>query len=353
MNILVVNGSPKGELSNTLHITQAFLEGLTAGSHDHQITTFTVKDKHIEFCTGCFHCWSHKDGKCIFKDDMVEYTELYKAADLIIFNTPVYYFGMPARLKNLLDRTLPFHLPEIVDRKEGGQRHDYRWDVGNKKIVLIATCGFYSYENNTEPLVKLFDICFGNACEKIICPEGTLFSLKVFEKETAPYLASARKAGAELAHDGRISDSTRQELIQRTFGVEDYLVLANNNWVKTDENTTEEEKKRLTVRQRIHQMPALFTGIPFTEVPTVIEMTFPALSYTCQMQMDASRRQVTEDASEFLPYHLRMVMDADRFISISAVRVNQKKGGNAYDPRKLAEFALRLQKMGARKEIKG
>ena len=55
MNILVVNASPKGEMSNTLHITHAFLDGLEVyGPHD--VTVFMVRDKKIEFCRGCFSC---------------------------------------------------------------------------------------------------------------------------------------------------------------------------------------------------------------------------------------------------------------------------------------------------------
>lgn len=34
MNILVINGSPKGERSNTLRLTNAFLEGITDSSNN-------------------------------------------------------------------------------------------------------------------------------------------------------------------------------------------------------------------------------------------------------------------------------------------------------------------------------
>lgn len=354
MNILVVNASPKGEMSNTLHITHAFLDGLEVyGPHD--VTVFMVRDKKIEFCRGCFHCWNTKDGTCIFQDDMLEYTRLYRAADMVIFNTPVYYFGPPAILKNLFDRTLPFHVPEIVDRDNGGQRHEYRWDVGGKKIVLIATCGFYSYENNVEPLVKLFDICYGENCEKIICPEGTLFSLEVFRDATRPYLEQVRKAGEEMALNGCISEETRRSLVQRTFGAEDYLLLANNYWIQTDDQTTEEEKQRITIRQRIRQMPTLFHDCAFKKSPCVIEMSFPRINYECQMHLGSTEKKVVEDKEEFLPYHLRLFMDADQFITVASKHTgnhpNGPERGALLNPRKLADLALRLQEKGISRDL--
>ena len=51
MKILVLNGSPKRDKSDTMHITRAFLEGMqdTAPQDIHVID---VIDRHIEYCTG-------------------------------------------------------------------------------------------------------------------------------------------------------------------------------------------------------------------------------------------------------------------------------------------------------------
>ena len=50
-----IEGSPKKENSDTMHITHAFLDGMNEAAHQ-DIHIIRVIDKHIEFCTGCFSC---------------------------------------------------------------------------------------------------------------------------------------------------------------------------------------------------------------------------------------------------------------------------------------------------------
>ena len=53
MKTLVLNGSPKREKSDTMHITRAFLDGMkeAAAQDIHIIHTI---DQHIEYCTAAF-----------------------------------------------------------------------------------------------------------------------------------------------------------------------------------------------------------------------------------------------------------------------------------------------------------
>ena len=64
MNILVINGSPRMERSNSLRMTRAFLEGL-AKTCDTQVEELTVAKMHIEPCLGCLNCWKRTPGKCL------------------------------------------------------------------------------------------------------------------------------------------------------------------------------------------------------------------------------------------------------------------------------------------------
>ena len=70
MKILVLNGSPKGEKSDTMHITRAFLEGMNE-AEDNEVHTIHAAFQHIEYCAGCFTCMRN-GGECIHHDDMRE-----------------------------------------------------------------------------------------------------------------------------------------------------------------------------------------------------------------------------------------------------------------------------------------
>lgn len=73
MKILVFNGSPKKERSDTMHITRAFLGGMNEAAPQ-EVQSINVADMHIEFCRGCFAC-KYNGGRCAIDDDMREILE--------------------------------------------------------------------------------------------------------------------------------------------------------------------------------------------------------------------------------------------------------------------------------------
>ena len=157
MKILVINGSPKKENSDTMHITRAFLEGMNeAGGNE--VKTIDVIDKHIEYCRGCFACMRN-GGDCIHNDDMRPILEEILESDLLIFSYPLYCYGMPAPLKALLDRTLP--LSSMAMHKVGERyEHVGQADFSHLKYLMICGCGFPNSRQNFEPAIAQFKLCF-------------------------------------------------------------------------------------------------------------------------------------------------------------------------------------------------
>lgn len=97
MKVLVLNGSPKKDNSDTMHMTRAFLEGMDA-VHVNEVTVLHAVDQVVKPCLGCFAC-KKNGGTCMLEDDMADILRQILASDLLIWSFPLYCFGMPAPLE--------------------------------------------------------------------------------------------------------------------------------------------------------------------------------------------------------------------------------------------------------------
>ncbi|MBR3499347.1 MAG: flavodoxin family protein [Selenomonadaceae bacterium] len=102
MKIVVINSSPHSEEQSTSrYLAKKFVDGATSAGHE--IFVFDAANEKTHPCRGCDQCGM--DGACIF-DDAIE-TKLMPQmlrADLLVLVTPLYYFGMSAQLKTVVDR---------------------------------------------------------------------------------------------------------------------------------------------------------------------------------------------------------------------------------------------------------
>jgi multimeric flavodoxin WrbA len=132
-NIVAFLGSPRPH-GNTDTLADAVLDGArSAGCGLHH-------------CTGC-GCCNRKSRLCIFRDDG---DLLYQAAidaDLLLFVTPVYWYGPTSIMKTFLDRLVVFNTPET------------RPLVRGKAAGLVAAWEEKGPEA-AEPMLKLFELGF-------------------------------------------------------------------------------------------------------------------------------------------------------------------------------------------------
>ncbi|GHT09531.1 flavodoxin family protein [Bacteroidia bacterium] len=229
MNILVINGSPKGENSTTLKLTKAFLAGIDS-DESHLIDIITVTTAHIEPCRGCFCCMAK--GVCAFKDDMQAFLKKYLAADVVIWSFPLYFYSMPSKIKTFLDRLLPIYLPYIVTTVDGRVEHPTRYDIERQKHILISTCGFYNIQGNYDALLKQVEILFGKRFISILCPEGYLFDVHIMQKRTGRYLSYIQKAGEEYFTQGYFSEFTQTKLNELLCPSDLFIEMTNSGWMK-------------------------------------------------------------------------------------------------------------------------
>ena len=105
--ILIISSSIRTKSNSEVLAQQALQGALESGNHAELIT---LKDKEIRFCKGCLAC--QKTMKCVIKDDVSAILEKVKAADTVVFVTPIYYYELSGQLKTLLDRLNPLYPQE-------------------------------------------------------------------------------------------------------------------------------------------------------------------------------------------------------------------------------------------------
>ena len=200
MKILVFNGSPKKERSDTMRITRAFLGGMNEAAPQ-EVQSINVADMHIEFCRGCFAC-KYNGGRCATDDDMREILEQMLASDLLLFSFPLYCYGMPAMLKNIIERTLP--LSSMAMAEMNGRR-------------------------NFEPAVRQFELMFPNNHTILTVPESPMLSAPEAAAVTVPRLERVKKAGRQFAETGEIDPALLAEIASPMIPEDTYARIVNGN----------------------------------------------------------------------------------------------------------------------------
>lgn len=136
--ILGVIGSPR-KRGNTHILVSRILEG--ARDHGADVESIFLNDLNILECDGCYSCWK---GKCSKHDDMKNIYPRISESDVIIFGTPVYWFGPTAIMKGFIDRFVYFTGPA------------HRKGVRNKTAVIAVPFGDRSYKA-ADLLVRSFE----------------------------------------------------------------------------------------------------------------------------------------------------------------------------------------------------
>jgi multimeric flavodoxin WrbA len=153
--VLVISSSPRIGGNSDLLCDQ-FVSGSEEAGH--QAEKIFLKDKKINYCTGCGTCIDRGKG-CSQKDDMAEILDKMVTSDVIVMATPVYFYTMSAQLKTFIDRTCARYT-----------------EINNKEFYFIITAADNSHKATERTLegIRGFTYCLAGAKEKgIIYGTGT------------------------------------------------------------------------------------------------------------------------------------------------------------------------------------
>lgn len=144
MKITLVNGSPRnGNTSKALHY---FKDSLKTGYH---VVQYDLYGCSIKACRNCNYCQCEERG-CVHNDDSNRILQTLIESDVIVFGTPVYYWGMSAQMKLLIDKfysvnsclTTPKNI--IVIATGANPLDDVQYELIDRQFRAI--CGYLHWE---------------------------------------------------------------------------------------------------------------------------------------------------------------------------------------------------------------
>lgn len=230
MKIIALNGSHRGDRG----FTQFLLDKLAAGAIEAgaQFETVVLTKFKINRCLGCQECKTEKSYlRCVYedKDDVTKIFAKMKEADIIIYATPVYVFGMSGLMKTFLDRiNATGDSSQLRISQSGLFFHHISHEIYSKPMVVLVTCD--NLENETPSNIASYFKTFSQFMDAPLV--GTLVrkSGKMMGQGKSPdkearfpkisdIYEAFRLAGNELAAQGRITRSTEKRAAQNMMGI--------------------------------------------------------------------------------------------------------------------------------------
>jgi len=175
--VLILSASPrKGGNSDTL--CNQLMEG--AQQAGLQVEKIFLKEKKINYCTGCGACYNRGNG-CSQKDDMENMLNKMIDADIIVMATPVYFYTMNGQMKTFIDRTCSRYT-----------------EINNKEFYFIVTAADDDKALMTRTIEEFrgFLYCLEGATEKgIIYGTG---AWQIGDIKNKPVMEEAYKIGVNI-----------------------------------------------------------------------------------------------------------------------------------------------------------
>lgn len=135
MEIIIINGSPRKSGNSSFLCDRAIHILESKGIKSRYLN---IRNMSFEPCIACGYC--DKTGRCFMKDDMTEVYDIIDKSDGTIVVTPVFFDGVPGKLKGFVDRTQSFYASKYILKSPTIDRYKKRYGF------LVSLGGSKKYE---------------------------------------------------------------------------------------------------------------------------------------------------------------------------------------------------------------
>ncbi|MGA2159579.1 MAG: NAD(P)H-dependent oxidoreductase [Dehalococcoidia bacterium] len=226
MKVLALNSSPrvKGQSKTELMLSHLVKGMKEAGA---EVEVVDLRKKKINYCKGCYTCWTKTPGVCVHKDDMA--LELYPKwleSDIVVYASPLYYYTVNAEMKAFIERTLPILIP-YLKRGKGTTGHPLRSKFPQSVIVSVA--GFPD-DSVFDALRYWSKTVFGRSGGLLAEIYRPAAESMVYSGKRDIILDAVEQAGKELIRDKKVSPATMAVITQPVADPDVIADVANIAW---------------------------------------------------------------------------------------------------------------------------
>jgi multimeric flavodoxin WrbA/putative sterol carrier protein len=227
MKILALNSSPRSAAqSKTEMMLNWLVEGMRTGGAEVEVVN--LREKKIEYCSGCFTCWTKTPGICIHKDDMTkELFPKWLESDMVVYATPLYHYTVNAEMKTFIERTLPIAEP-FIEKRDGRSTHPLRQSF--PYAVVLSVAGFIEMAVFDE-LSHYVNFLFGRnqrLLAEIYRPAAE--TLSQIENKKKVVSEATYQAGVQLVNSRCVSPETLDRIQQSIIDFRPFSLFANVFW---------------------------------------------------------------------------------------------------------------------------
>lgn len=147
--VLALLGSPRSKGNNYTAIEEALRGASSCGNIE--IQSILLNNMSIKACQHCDGCLS--TGRCIIRDDMDVLYESILNMDAIVLAAPIYFSGLSAQVKLMIDRCQPFWAAKDMLKKD-------LFAGKHRTGMLIVTGGQPAYDGQFTGAVNVVKILF-------------------------------------------------------------------------------------------------------------------------------------------------------------------------------------------------
>jgi multimeric flavodoxin WrbA len=133
--ILILNGSPKKN-GNTDQLVSWFIQGIPVKKAAVETIRAVTVGSKVNGCISCRICQKKKAYACVICDDVSIVLAKMAQADMIVFASPLYFYGPSAQLKLIIDRMFSLY-------KWDNSTDTFTSPLRGKTMVLLLS----AYEN--------------------------------------------------------------------------------------------------------------------------------------------------------------------------------------------------------------